>query len=325
MSIWMWILVGVIGLVVLLILLFVVASILFQVRGRSDERKLAADPDHISRLAGEGNIAELLKALNSPSDKVSAEAARVLGQLKDPTTIPALTYHYFGFGRAEREPYAVALAAMPGEEIVPLLLKSLDTRNHELAIDLLRRFDRPEAREAVAKFDKQRAETEAEAARRNSIVERLLSDGAETARKTIALPLPIEKGGGVVASKIVGGMLTGGIMAAAPNKFTLDDFVSLPEECSFCGCLPGKKERWATCSFKLASAGWSVVGVNTIGEASLTYRVCRECSKRDEKAKAIQISIDNEKQGALTLNVNILNPDIARQVQDLNSDTPIAA
>lgn len=306
----MWILFGVIGLIGLVVLL----SWLVQ-------RKLAS----ISELAQEGNVDALVKALRSFSPDVTAQAANALAELRDPSAVPGLVTTYLNpISTAQaREACSQALAVMPDGQVVPSVIENMESGKEEIAIDFLRKFDRPEAREAVAKFDKQRAEAEAEVARRDSIVERLLTDGAEAARKTVVLPLPIETGGGVVASKIVGGMLTGGMMAAGPNKFTLDDFVSLPEKCSFCGCLPGKKERWATCYFKLASAGWGVVGVNTMGEAHLTYRVCSQCSKHDEKAKAIQISIDIEEQKALILNVNLLNPEIARQIQELNSITPV--
>jgi hypothetical protein len=140
----------------------------------------------------------------------------------------------------------------------------------------------------------------------------------------VKLRLPLELGGGTVAGKIIGGMLTGGMMAVTPNKFTLDGYVKLPELCALCGCLPATKERYAHCVFQFASAGWSLTGVNANAEAYLTYKVCAGCNALDDKAAAIRLFIERDPEKAWWARLQLLNPEIAQQVEELNA-TAVAA
>lgn len=319
MSFWMWVLTVVGGLVALLVVLSVLATAYLRRRSRLDEQQLADDPSRLKKLADGGDIASLLHALNSPSDRVSAEAARALAPLNDPTITAMLLLNYFDASRSSKEPYVDALVTRPAEEVVPRALEKLGKDKEEAAIELLRKFDVPAAREAVAGFDEARALANAAIARRQDIMRRLLSNTAEANRTTLTFPLPIETGAGTAVSKIIGGMLSGGVAAAAPNNFSLDDLVKLPTECAFCGCAPGKKDRWAKSSFQLASAGWGFAGVNTMAEAFLTYRLCAECVEHDEKTTAIRIFVEKQEAEILTLKVAVLNPEIADAIQRLSA------
>lgn len=153
MSFWMWVLTVVGGLVALSVVLFVLATAYLRRRSRLDERQLADDPSRLQRLADGGDTASLLHALNSPSDRVSGEAARFLASSKDPAVTPMLLLHYLDASRSSSAPYGEALATRPVEEVVPRALEKLGKGKDKAAIDLLRRFDVPAAREAVAGFD----------------------------------------------------------------------------------------------------------------------------------------------------------------------------
>jgi hypothetical protein len=319
MGFWMWVLTVVGGLVAAFILLFVFAEIWLRRRGRLDEQELGGDPGRLQRLAAAGDLESLLVALRSPSDLVSGQAAGALASFGEPQVTDALLWNYFDIARPGKKEYADALAKRPADVIVPRALEKLTSKHEAAAIELLRRFDVPAAREAVARFDEARASANAAVARRNGILERLLSPSAEPERTTLRFPLSIEMGGGHAASKILSGVLTGGVGAVAPNKYTVDDLVKLPMECAFCGCLPGSVERWATCSFQLASAGWGVVGVNTMGQVVLTYRICAGCTEHDDKVKAIELAVDKEDSRALMLRVAVLNAEIAASIQSLSS------
>ena len=321
MSFWMWVLTLIGGLVALLVVLFVLATAYLRRRSRLDERQLADDPSRLQRLVDRGDIASLFHALNSPSDRVSGEAARALAPLNAPTITAMLLLNYFDASRSSKEPYVEALGTRPAEEVVPRALEKLGKDKEEAAIELLRKFDVPTAREAVAAFDEARALATAAITRRQDIMRQLLSDSAEAKRTTLAFPLPIETGAGTAASKIIGGLLSGGVAAAAPNRFSLDDLVKLPVECALCGCAPGEKERWAKSSFQLASAGWGFVGVNTMAEAFLTYRTCADCLQHDERTAAILIFVEKQEAEVLTLKVAVLNSEIADAIQRVSSDS----
>jgi hypothetical protein len=321
MSFWMWVLTVLGGLVILLVLLFAWGTIYLRRRSMLDEQQLTDDPGRLRKLADAGDTAALLQALNSPSDTVSAEAARALAPFNDPMVTAMLLHHYFEPSKTNKEPYADALATRPAEDVVPHALEKLGKHKEELAIELLRRFDVPAAQAAVAKFDEARESARAALARRQQVLEQLLSAGAEAARTTLQFPLPIETGGGAAVSKIVAGMFSGGVGAVTPNKFCVDDLVRLPDECAFCGCARGKKERWAKNSFQLASAGWGFAGVNTMAEAFLTYRICAECVEHDEKTQAILLLVEKQEPQPLTLRLEVLNPGIAAQIHLSSPDS----
>jgi hypothetical protein len=318
MGFWTWVLTVLGGLLVLVILFFVAAEMWLRRRARQDEQELASDPGRLQRFAEARDVTALLAALHSPSDDVSGQAAAVLAPLKEPAITEALLACYFNNPRPVRTIYADALALRPASEVVPSALEKLGSRREPLAIELLRRFDIPAAREAVDRFDSAREQAEAAVAKRNAIIARQLSAAAESQRTTLRFALPIETGGGQVASKLIGGLLSGGVGAVAPNTYSADDLVKLPAECVFCGCAPGKTDRWAKCQFQLASAGWGVVGINTAGEVFLTYKVCADCGGHDEKVQAIVLAIDKAGAPALVLQVGVLNPEIAAEIRNLN-------
>jgi hypothetical protein len=310
MSTWLWIVIGVVGFFVLLYLL----GLLLQ---RAEKRKLSLIPE----LIEEKNTEALTRELSSWTHVVQIGAAKALAELRDPAAIPALLQNWLERSNPPevQEAFVAALARMPGEQLVPLLLEKAQGENRKRVANLLREFDLPAARDLVARVDEQQAEAKARRGRRGEVVALLLTDMAEQSRHTVKLRLPLELGGGTVAGKVIGGMLTGGMMAVTPNRVTLDGYVKLPELCALCGCLPGTKERYAHCVFQFASAGWSLTGVNASAEAYLTYKVCADCNALDDRAAAIRLFIERDPQKAWWARLQILNAEIAQQVEELNA------
>jgi hypothetical protein len=315
MSTWLWVLIGAVAFLVLIVLTNVLMA-------RLEERKLEKDPDFMQRLVRERNAAALTNALqHSWSPKTSAQAADALGRLRDASAIPTLLDAYLQALNSAiiRRPCARALAAMPGEQVVPLVLAKLGGGRDAILIELLREFDLPAANEVVDKFDKEAAEARERIDRRRQIVDGLLKDAAERPRTELTIPIPVQFG---VAGKIVGGMVTGGMVAASASKLSLDGLVHLPEVCVLCGCLPGETQCFARCTFQFASAGWHLVGVSTSGEALFPYSICSKCHDADEKWGAVKISLETDEQESWYVHLHILNPEVARQVRDLNACAP---
>ncbi len=317
MSTWLWILIAVAGFIALIVIL----GLLMQ---SAEARAMT----RIKRFVEDKNTDALVKLLGHWwSDQIKIGAAEGLVELNNPSTVPALFENWLRPGNSQtaRIGIAEAMAKMPGDQIVPALLKEVDGKRKDQVIDLLRKFDHPEARAFVGEIDQQRNEAREKSTQAREFVKGLLNGPPEKARTTVTLPLPPEFGKGKVAGKIIGGMLTGGMMAVTQEKVTLDGYVKLPEMCALCGYLPGKVERSARCHYQIGSAAWGLTGVNTGAEAYLTYKVCTACGGIDDKAAAVQISFDRDEQKEWRAHVRVLNPEVAKQVQELNADVIASA
>ncbi len=143
-SLWILVVVGV-------VLLLAVLGWLVQ----WNERRKLGD---VQRFVEERNTNELTKYLRYWGlNKVQIRAAEALGELRDPATIPALLEVWETSMPDVQNECAHALARMPGEHVVPLLLEKVEGEKKALVVELLRRFDLPEACAVVGRFDQERA------------------------------------------------------------------------------------------------------------------------------------------------------------------------
>jgi len=115
-------------------------------------------------------------------------------------------------------------------------------------------------------------------------------------------------------------MLTGGVGAVTGDKYSLNSVVALPAACGLCGLFPGTKVKLATAAFSRGSGASSLVGVNLNSEVLLSYQVCRFCAGRSEEAIHIDKFEKIEEEWHLTL--DILNPEVAKRIGELNVPVP---
>ena len=313
MSTWWWITLIVVGIVVL----FVVIGLLGNWMTRRALRQL-------QRSIEEKDAPALTLALTHWDNKVRIQAAAALVDLQGSAAAPKLVEIFLTNSTtpAVRSGIATAILKLPADQVVPLLLSKADGEQQNLVNDLLRRIDTPEARAAMQRLRQERTDAEAASAQQREIVTGRLSQLPEQPYIIVPLSLPAEFGKGAVAGKVIGGMLTGGVMAVTPNKFTLDGFVQLPEMCVLCGRLPGKYPRTALGSFRIGSAAWGLTGVNTAAEASLNYKICAWCNDIDKEHASIKLSFDRDEHRVWHLQLGVLNPEMAREITQLNSQTP---
>lgn len=310
MSTWLWIILIAVGIVVL----FVVIGLLGNWIERRDLRRL-------QRSLDEKDAPALTQALSHWNDKVRVQAAAALVELQGPAAAPALVDIFLtpSTTPAVRSGIAAALLKLPEDQVVPLLVSKTEVEQETLVIDLLKKFETPEAQVAIQKLRQARTDAETASAAQREIVAGRLSQSPEQPYSIVTVSLPPEFGKGAVAGKVIGGMLTGGVMAVTPNEFTLDGFVRLPEMCALCGRLPGKYQRTALGSFRIGSAAWGLTGVNTAAEASLNYRICAWCNDIDKEHASINLSFDRDDEKVWHLQLGVLNPEMVKGIKELNS------
>lgn len=311
MSTWLWIIVIAVGIVVLLVVIGLIGY-----WAESSALK------QLQRSVKEKNVEALIQALTHWNDKVRIQAAAALVELQGPAAAPALVDIFLAPSTkpAVRSGIATAILKLPVDQVVPLLVANTGAEQQNLAIDLLRRFETPEARAAIQKLRQERTDAEAASAKQREIVTLRLSQSPEQPYNIVTLSLPSEFGKGAVAGKVIGGMLTGGVMAVSANRFTLDGFVILPKMCPLCGRLPGKYQRTALGNFRIGSAAWALTGVNAAAEASLNYKICAWCNDIDKEHASIKLDVARDEQKAWHARLSILNPEIAKEIEKLNAE-----
>ena len=312
MSTWLWITLIVVGIVVLLIVIGLL--------GNWMERRALRQ---LQRSIEEKNAHAVMQGLANWSDKVKIQAAEALVALQGSAAAPALLEIFLtpSTKPAVRNGIATAILKLPADQVVPLVLAKTESEQSNLVINLLRQFETPEAHAAIEKLRMERTEAEAASTQQREIVKGRLAQLPEQAYSTVTLSLPSEFGKGAVAGKIIGGMLTGGVMAVAANRFTLDGFVKLPAMCVLCGRLPGKYERTALGTFRIGSAAWGLTGVNTAGEGSLNYKICAWCNDIDNEHASIKLRFDRDEHKVWHLQLGVLNPEMAKEITELNADS----
>ena len=308
MSIWLWILVAVGVLVGLLLLLGLFAM-----------WREARDLKALNRAIEEGNTDAIVSALRKWSDTIVMRAAEELVRSGDTIHIPALLDAYFNpvSKKSLRERLAQEIFKLPREQVACLLRERLDSDQKFLATELLLKLDDPTARAEMEHL----ARSEELGLQQREIIRTILK-APEIVRTKVVVAVPPEIveefAEGRVAGKIIGGMLSGGIMAVTEDRVTINGFVTLPEACALCGYLAGEHDRWADCSYQIGSHGWKLMGVNTSGKAVLDYKVCSKCGELDEQAGAIKISLEADEQKNWLACLSLLNSRIAEQINELN-------
>ena len=281
----------------------------------------------LNRAIEQGDTEVIIAALKKWDDEIVMRAATELVRLDERAYIPALLDVYFGPIRKKlRGRLAAELLKLPVDRVLPLVMERLESdQSRDLAKELIEKLNDPVAR--LEMEDVARAENLSREQR--GIIKTLLKE-PETARTDVVIIVPLELveefAKGRVAGKLIGGMLTGGIMAVTEDRINVHGFVQLPDNCVLCGHLPGEHDRWANCFYQFGSHGWKLMGINTSGKAVLEYKVCSKCSELDAQAAAVHISLECDEQKNWHARLSLLNLRVAEQVEELNSNltAPVA-
>lgn len=150
----------------------------------------------------------------------------------------------------------------------------------------------------------------------NSLAEK---SQADCATLTFPVKVNLPTGGAAFGSKVLSGILSGGVGAVTEDRFLLDT-IRLPETCCLCGLFPGTEEKSSSCSFQRGTQFSSLVGVNLNAQLTLRYKVCAHCGPRPETA--IQLTAFSQKGDEWHASLRVLNPEVSQRIAELN--TPIA-
>lgn len=285
------------------------------------------DKSFVDKLKNDKDIARLIKAHNyTGNSTVRIEAGKALAELKADEAVDELAITWISDIRElvfkrdlpQLKVDLEALAAIGSDTAIQKLIEMLSSKSADVAsqaADALKKCD-PD------KLQKDQQEIIEHVKQQRKIVAALKDDASKAMPTSVTIPMSIKlsKGGAFVAGKVISGLLTAGLGAAGGTNINLSSGVNLPENCLLCGQLKGVKEKEAFFNFKLASGVTRIVGVNPDAVASLKYKVCGLCSQELEQLTPLKLASLNQIEGdEWHLGLEVLNADVAQQIQKLNS------
>jgi hypothetical protein len=265
---------------------------------------LFSKPD-FEKLKQSGDAAAILKASRSLRPSVKFGALQAMLDLADPALAPALIDAYVNeYFLGDHRPLREAIEVYLPVAVPDLVVAEADKRMGDVPgglPELVRKIDSDAARAFLTKVAKREA------------VHKLceVPKGSSVERVPISIRLKL------VVSASSGNSFV--YLTPSAAKWPDSEIVNLPEACTLCGCFKGSKWGTARGGFQARSGASILVGMSASATAVIEYPLCKLCTFHDEKAPAIVIeSVDRGTDGRFTVNLQVLNPEVAASIRGLN-------